>query len=259
MKCPVLFSLAVISVTASLFASPVAYEGFDYAAGAPLTGQNGGTGWNNAWTISGAGSTIRSPGLTYTDTNGVSLPVIGNTGSFAAANAGNFRIPSTSPETPGTTLYVSFIGRLDAVNANNYAGLSLFNGGTETLFLGDPNVPTSWGMDPKGGVASTGTTPVNIQEFLVYRIDFLASSAEIRLFENPLLGIEPAITAATAFTTKTAALNWDNVRIQANQTGVIDEVRIGTTYADVAPVPEPASAALLALGLFAIAGRRRQS
>ena len=35
--------------TVSAQASLIAYEGFDYAAGQALGGQNGGTGWNGAW------------------------------------------------------------------------------------------------------------------------------------------------------------------------------------------------------------------
>lgn len=38
---------------------------------------------------------------------------------------------------------------------------------------------------------------------------------------------------------------------------LIDELRIGTTWADVTPVPEPAVAAVAGIGLLALVGRRR--
>ena len=74
------------------------------------------------------------------------------------------------------------------------------------------------------------------------------------MFENPLLNSEPANAAATVTATRNSVLTWDRVRIQSGQigeaTGLVDELRIGTTYADV--VPEPSTVALLSLGAMAL-------
>jgi hypothetical protein len=251
-------AFVLLSTSIAAHAVNIAYEGFDYPDAVALNGQIGGTNWNGAWTNSGAGSIVRSPGLTYTDANLQSLMTVGNSGQFASANNGNFRLPLTTPETVGTSLYVSFIARMDAAGAPFYAGFSLFNGAaSETLFLGDPSAPTAWGIDTKSGVVVNSTTSVATQTFLVFRIDFLASSAEIRLFENPLLNTEPTNAQAAAFATKTAALVWDRVRVQSNHLGVIDEIRIGTTYYDV--VPEPGVFGLLAVGAVGFGTRRRRA
>jgi len=38
---------------------------------------------------------------------------------------------------------------------------------------------------------------------------------------------------------------------------VVDEIRVATTWAEVTPVPEPATMALLAAGLLGVARKRR--
>ncbi len=236
----------------------VAYEGFNYTAGEALNEKNGGTGWAGAWTNNGDGSVILTPGLTYTDSNSAVLPTVGNSGQFASDNDGNFRSPTLTPETVGTSLYISFIAKMDSATSGQYAGVSLFQGGGETMFLGDPSAPSTWGIDPKDGTVNSGATSVDTQVFLVYRIDFLAASAEIRMFENPLLSTEPLNAEATASATRTSVLDWDRVRIQSgNGGGKVDELRIGTTYADV--VPEPGVFSLLGIAAVAMCLRRKVS
>ena len=68
----------------------IAYDGFDYTAGDSLAGKNGGDNWADAWTASGSGSTIQTPGLTYTDSNSAALPTTGNSGQFAGSNERKF-------------------------------------------------------------------------------------------------------------------------------------------------------------------------
>jgi hypothetical protein len=87
---------------------------------------------------------------------------------------------------------------------------------------------------------------------------------------NPTLGVEPSILAASAVTN---AFDFDFFRVRpfaggnaANQPFAemyFDEIRIGTTYADVTPfipIPEPSSVALGlmgALGGYFFIRRRR--
>jgi len=226
----------------SASAVPTSEEEFVYAAGA-LNGRAGGTGWAGAWTISGAGANVTNPGFSYTDANSAVLPVAGGKATLPGGDAGNFRLTSNSPDTVGT-LYVSFLGQMTANPIGGYAGLSLFQGTApagEFLFFGKPTNETNWGFDLKGGVVNTevGTTPASALSLLVYRVDF-GSPTTVRLFVNPTLGTEPAVASATGSRTN---FTWDTIRIQSGNgaVGSFDEIRIGTDYASVAPVPEPGS------------------
>ena len=202
-----------------------------------------------------------SPGSTYTDSSGKTLTVAGTAGPYVDNN-GIFRGLSNIPTTTGSTLYVSFLMQLN--QNTGYAGLSFISGGGETLFLGRPGgaaAGTTLGIDPLGGTAvrAAGADPL-VLSLLVFRIDFLGGSENINLYVNPTLGTEPATASAT--TTKTNQLNVDSFRIQSADPGTLDELRFGTTYADVTPfaVPEPASAALVLLGgagMVAVIRRRR--
>ena len=239
----------------------VAYDPFSYAAGS-LTAQNGGSGFSGMYTAaSSGGSSVSAAGFGYTDANSNALTVAGNKADFVGNNQGEFRSLTTAPQATGTTLYVSFVMQLTTANA--YAGLSLFAGTTETLFLGEPGGALGFfGIDTKSGSTLGSTTPTSTKSLLVYRIDFLATSATIRLYLNPTLGTEPTTASLTA--TKTAALTYDSIRIQSGGTtaGSIDEIRLGTTYADVTPiaVPEPTTMALVLLGtagMLRVLRRRR--
>lgn len=255
------FAAPLLAVVVSISAIPskseaalTAYESFDYVSGA-LTGQTGGTGWNAGWTSSGTGSgaTVSSPGLNYTDSNSAVLDVQGSKLDLLGNGSGNFRVPTSSVDTSGSTLYISFLAQL--TTTGGYSGFSLFQGATENLFLGVPNTRTFWGIDSKTGTVSVSTTPVTTLSLLVYRIDFGATTT-VSLYVNPTLGTEPATAAVTVTRT---AFTWDSIRIQSGtNVGAIDEVRIGTDFNSVAPIPEP-SAILAVIGGLGILLMRRRS
>lgn len=255
-----------IALTLPSKAVPIAYDGFDYSTvdnpgddtgDIDLFGNNGGSGWSNAWSgAGGLGSNfITSPGFGAT---AGSLPVSGNKSSLSGNNNGNFRSPSITPDADGATVYISFLGDVDA---GEYAGISLFDGGSENLFLGKPFAEANWGIAGAGPNALS-STPASALSLLVYRIDFGAlnggNDTRIRLYVNPAVGTEPLTADATA---QRGDFVWDQIRVQSGGgtvTGAFDEIRIGTAYGDVAAVPEPVTAVTLLSGLGVLVGLQRR-
>ncbi len=63
---------------------------------------------------------------------------------------------------------------------------------------------------------------------------------------DPTLGTEPSLASADA-TAAAFGFAWIGLGTSSKQDVIADEIRVGTTYADVT-VPEPATMALLGLG-----------
>ncbi|MEO5913378.1 MAG: GDSL-type esterase/lipase family protein [Luteolibacter sp.] len=224
------FGLAAAS-THSAHATLIARDGFNYTAGSALAGATGPIGFSSAYTAANAGCTISSPGFTYGD-----LSVSGNKVDFVGTNAnGNFGVLTNSPETPGTTIYFSYLMRVNPTSG--YAGVSLYDGAaTETLFTGKRGgTPNVFGLEPKVGTPLNSTVTCSHLSLVVCRIDFAAASATIKMYVNPQSGTEPTTPDLTV--TRTSALVYDRIRIQGNgAVGSVDEFRLGDTFADVAPI-----------------------
>lgn len=119
-------------------------EAFAYSPGA-LAGNNGGSGWNGAWTgPNSSGSTV------------VTGPLAGTTGNavLIAANASTVsRSLAAAPYTTGTTSYfLSFVFNADPFQGGgrgDYAGVSLFGigPGSGSIFVGMPGSSGQLGFD----------------------------------------------------------------------------------------------------------------
>ncbi len=246
------------------------------AGGALLAGQNGGAGFSGPWqpgafnasnttNYAVAGGSLTFPGLA---TSGNSV----TTGPLQAIG-GLVRPFATPLGANGTTAYVSFLVRPDGtLNGGVFNGFfGLYLDGTAApsgndLFIGKPGSGAlgqyvletrgGTGQVPSGGPAAVGNTTL-----LVVKAEFLAGNDRFTLYVNPTPGgPEPA---AGAVKTDLDLGTVTGLSIYSTGAFSIDEVRVGTTFADVTPLavvatPAPSSLALLGLGTAALAGWRRE-
>lgn len=123
-------ALLSLSCEHDLSAALIAYDGANYSPTSSINGRAGGTGWNGGW----AGNlNVVTGSLTINGvaTNGNRFVTDGNnTGSFRTiATAGHASLLTNGEfGKDGTTLWLSFLFRAQTTAANNYAGLSLYDG-----------------------------------------------------------------------------------------------------------------------------------
>lgn len=255
-------SLAVCVVAAACaghaLGSVIATEPFDYPAGG-LVGQNGGSGFSGAWT-GNAGVGVFNPGLTYPGYNAV-----GNAAFTPGSGNGAFRqLSSTQGAVDGGVTYVAFLTQAPDASEPEYAGLSLFQGATEKLFIGKRFQQTTYGIERSGtssfanssAASSTGT------HLLIAKIVFgsgdTPGNERIFFYVDPPLSTGPI--GPTFVLPDVPSFSFDTIRVQSGNVGEsynFDDVRIGTSLADVVAItPEPATAGLVAVGALAVLARR---
>jgi hypothetical protein len=254
-------SLAFLSPSAVPAQVLPAYEPFAYSDG-PVAGQNGGANWGGGWTAPGAGNSVSATGLAYQ-----TLATTGGLVTTAGNNDGNFRALGGSLGAAGTTVWVGFLANLNSGTsfANTYNGISLFQGNTERLFMGQPFTSPQYGFQQPGfGEQNTTTAVDSTVHFFVFSLDFGAANTTVNMYVDPTPGLAtPDVAPAVAGYSGPAFL-FDNIRVQGGLGGGtllnFDEIRLGDTFGSVAPVPEPGSMALCGLAASGLIGgwRRRR-
>lgn len=242
-----------------------AYDGFSYRAGSSLAGETGGGsfGFSSAWTAGGlatpqheiSGGSLADPTSTLLTEGARASVLTVSPEGFTTAR----RELTESLGEPGTRRYVSFLarpeGELGAGDAGGYFGLELVSSGVN-LFVGKPSTDV-YAMENIGGTDPSPTgvaAAVGESVFMVLRADFETGADAFRLYMNPSPGqAEPATPDAVKADSDVGAVS----AVGMFSTGAfsLDEIRIGETFADVAPVPEPTSALFSPLLVLAMGAR----
>ena len=261
--------LSISWITSPSQAALQVYEGFDYPDGTNLRTQIGGIGWADGWQNTGvATETATTPGLSYTALaalgNKASIAGQQNTGGANGANAFLFRNLTQTFGTDDTTTWISFLGQrtgeksmggtAQPLNYQRVFSTAFFNvvgtTATEQFSIGElsNDALDVWGLNPTTTVTDTlhSTIPIDTQALLLFKIDHLAGPDNGSLWVNPNLSLgeaglgTPAATISDDFT-------FNRIRIQAggsqntganlNASGLWDEIRVGTAFADVTPAP----------------------
>lgn len=270
--CSVLSMFAgLLLATSPAHATLIAYEGFDYTSGTDIRGQSGGSGWvaGNSWSGYDPSVTwpglVTSSGLSYGNlaTQGKALTTATTPGTIPPPSSALYwrNLPSFGQE--DSTLYISFLFRPET-GYGYYGGINLNDDFGRGIYVGKSGAPgySNYGLEGPLNDIDSSSVPVTEGEtaFIILKAQYLAGNDIYSIFVDPVLdGLEPEEPSAIKTdydpvpgeTLAGSTLTFNNFGYYT-----IDEIRIGTTYADVmptgAPIPEPNSIALIAIGLTAL-------
>ncbi|MCP3918934.1 MAG: hypothetical protein GY711_25590 [bacterium] len=199
-------AIAVLTAAPSAFSQvqPVAFESFDYAFPGLMGGQNGGTGWLNAWVDDNGNGVVVQADPPTNPTNPFpwgGQDGVGNYCQQAIEFAGLFRLvdPTGHDDVTeangqfgedGSTMWFSFTTKQFQQFGDHYGGVSLWEAGVgEKLFLGSPWASYAYGIDDQsgnGGVVIPGTSNANTRRVVV-RIDYMAGPERCRMWLDPVV------------------------------------------------------------------------
>ena len=247
-------------VAGSAEAAPIFAEPFAYTTG-DLNGQ-GGWGGSTNWDV---------------ESGNLSYPAAWNmttTGNRATINGGGSSVTrslgsSMSFDDPGT-YYVSFLISKDATSATSseYFWMSLRDstsykatmgiGSGENVLLGEATGGGSFSVS--SGTISGSTDYVYVAKIITSGIGNDQYFAKLYEPSDPVPVLEPTSWDVTRSPNVTGTASYLRLESGSVAQFTIDEILIGTSWADVAAVPEPSTLAMLLMGLGAagvLFGRRR--
>lgn len=254
--------IASLVLSATAHATVIGIDNFDYADGT-INGQTGGTGWNNEFTDEAG-----APPPTASDWR-VQFGSV-QVASSALVTDGSGALRSFCGLTTGTGQTTEREGLIRGVGAmffsvnftrnntiapgNNWSGVSSFDFSSEKIFWGVLGTSNFFAVDESGVGATISTIPVVVGQTytLIGMLDF--DNDRIGLWVDPT----PADTASTYDVSRVYTNgNWSTaIRLGSGPNATWDNLKVGTSFAEVNPVPEP-SISLLGLAGDALLVVRR--
>jgi hypothetical protein len=265
---------AVWLLAAAASARAAAYEGFDYPVGPHTAAWRGGSGFVDGTTTStpnGWFGGATSLGGSLTDPSGT----LSVTGNRVQTEQGSIeRRLAQTMGTPNTDVWISWLQRRSE-NGLGFQGLALFqpngSGASGVYFIGEPGAGPADGTYVIGQagddftVVSSGVPVVaNETAFLVAHLQFREGNDLATLYVNPTPGAAAPSGGVTYsgldMPITNPLLSFEGAATSQQVAHQFDELRIGDSYAAVAPaVPEPAAAAWVVAAAALIALRRRRA
>jgi hypothetical protein len=268
---------AIVVVCGSAFAisgtaeAAPAYEGFDYPIGTKHANFTGGTGFRPS---SGSAASTVAPG-SLSDPTGTLLTSGGHIEGTGGSRATLLGYSAERRDLIGNgDFWLSFLMRQNAINPGAPSGMYMTADGGGLYFIGqpagfisDPPGANTFAIGGGGGDFTRSDVPFesNRDYFLVAHFQRGTGNDLATLYMNPTPGVTPP-TGGTTFTGVDFVGSLPSFEFlafgpaaQPNFIASFDEFRVGTTYADVAPVvPEPATSFTCFMVLSTLALRRRR-
>ncbi|MBU6410170.1 MAG: hypothetical protein KGR98_07265 [Verrucomicrobia bacterium] len=253
--------LALALAAASLWMSAraqlttVAYDGFNYSAGA-LAGDNGGTGWSNAWTWSyspGASLGVSATGLNYSG-----LSTTGGSAVWASGGNGISEADRSLPLQDGGIVYLQFLCQFGSSSGGGTPNIRLLDGTTVTggfganggTYAGVISILNS-ALNPAVDGSSSSTNLLSSLNLVIGRMDYQNNTT--MMWVNPDLSTFNYAAPPTPDATLTNAPIFDGIAIYTRSPGNVDEIKVMTE-----PVPEPPFFSLIAAAGILLLFRRRR-
>jgi hypothetical protein len=231
--------LTAALLSASCDAAPIAWESFDYPSASSLSTQGGGSGWLAAWFQDGESAVIGHDGLGFTDSQGKVLNTSGRLADTSgAATTRSLRVFSSGLL---NNVWISFLYQLPNSN-NKFEGVTFYRGAQQVFSINNPSSTATAAIHLANNLVSssgpnTGRGVFGQTHLIVMKLTKgggTGGADRIEAFIDPNLTVNPTSPAATINGTN---FDFDRVRL-AGENGsplLVDELRVGDTFADVTP------------------------